>query len=187
MNIFNSELVNLLAASRATPWGVVTSIFVHIELGHLILNLVGLASFLLIFAFTNLHLPYAAKVQRTNFFLFAIVCATILANLLWILVTNLRSIGASGLIYASEGGVAGFCLLNLWQMYDEIRHKDNVEKWGFFLNFIILLALAAWMILSLTSFLGYEPNANVLIHGLAFVFALVISLESMNIQFFKKV
>src|SRR6266436_1210518 len=65
---FDPSLYDLLSASRKTPWGVVTSIFVHYNLLHITGNIVLLFAFLLLF--TELHKNVLSSQKHKGSFFF---------------------------------------------------------------------------------------------------------------------
>jgi membrane associated rhomboid family serine protease len=173
----------LLVASRSMPWGVVTSLFVHSDINHLVMNMVGLLSFLLVFSFTNYYFPTGEVASRVRFFIAAILATTILSNVLWIIIANIGTIGASGLVYASEGSVTGFCLLNVWELYNEPRDSKAKGKRSVMLvNLFVFAVVCAWMLLYTNSFLSYGSDVNVLIHGSSFILAFILAIEWVNIR-----
>jgi len=179
--LFYPWLGVVLAASSSTPWGVVTSLFIHGDVVRLASNLVGLLSFVLVFIFTNFFLPAGERVWRVTFFTLAILSATILSNLIWIFVGSLGSIGASGLIYASEGAVTGFCLLNFWRVYSEPRGTCNARS-VLFVNLLVFILICVWMVFYSNSFISYGRDVNVLVHGSSFMLALILAIESGNLR-----
>jgi membrane associated rhomboid family serine protease len=169
-------------ASRETPWGVFTSLFIHRNLNDLLLNLLGLGSFFLIYTFSNIHLLSKERSKRSSFFLVSIIFSALLSNFIWILIVDIGTIGASGLIYSSEGEVTGFCLLNSWNIYDEIKTNNKENRGSLIINLLIFSAIIAWIIFYTNSFLSYNRDVNVLIHGFSFVIAFILSIESSNLR-----
>lgn len=175
-------LDDVLLASRSTPWGIFTSLFIHSDLAHLVMNMVGLLSFFLVFSFTNYYNPSEENTSRIHFFIITIIIATVLSNLLWILIVNIGTIGASGLIYASEGSVTGFCLVNFWEIYNEVRNSKKAETGVLMVNLLVFLLICIWMVFYTNSFLSYGQDVNVLIHGSSFVLAFILTIERGNIR-----
>jgi membrane associated rhomboid family serine protease len=187
LNLVYPWLDGFLVASRSTSWGVITSLFVHSDLSHLVMNLIGLFSFVLVFSFTNYYLPSDEVVSRVHFFIIAILAATVLSNILWIIVANMGSIGASGLVYASEGAVTGFCLVNFWDLYSDVRIKSTGKRGDLLVNLLVFLAICGWMVFYTNSFLSYGREVNILIHGSSFVIAFILTIEWGNLRnLFKK-
>ena len=177
------SLYTFLIASRSTPWGVITSLSIHMDVNHLVTNLLGLFLFILVFCFTNFYLLHNEISGRVRFFIVLIMVATILSNIFWIIIANLGSIGASGLVYASEGGVTGFSLLNTWDLYHVVRHPKHGEARGMLIvNLFVFLSVCAWMIFFTNSFLSYGRDVNILIHGSSFVLAFILAIEWENIR-----
>ena len=187
LNLAYPWLDGFLVASRSTPWGIITSLFVHSDLGHLVMNLIGLFSFILVFSFTNYYRPSDEMFSRVHFFIIAILAATVLSNVLWIIIANMGSIGASGLVYASEGAVTGFCLVNFWDIYSGAKDISTGKRGFILINLFFFLAICGWMVFYTNSFLSYGRDVNVLIHGSSFVLAFIFAIEWGNIRnLFKK-
>jgi len=187
LNLVYPWLDSFLVASRSTPWGVVTSLFVHNDFSYLIMNLIGLFSFLLVFSFTNYYQPQSEIGRRVRFFIFAILAATILSNVFWIIIANIGSIGASGIVYASEGAVTGFCLVNFWELYSDAQSSLKSGQGVKLVNLLVFLAICGWMIFYTNSFLSYGRDVNILIHGSSFVIAFILAIEWGNLRnLFKK-
>lgn len=183
LSITFTWITTKLMASKETPWGVFTSLFIHRNLNDLLLNLLSLGSFFLIYTFSNIHLLSKERSKRSSFFLVSIIFSTLLSNFIWILIVDIGTIGASGLIYSSEGAVTGFCLLNSWYLYDEIQTKNNKENRGsLIINLLIFTAIIAWIVFYTNSFLSYNRDVNVLIHGSSFVIAFILAIESSNLS-----
>jgi hypothetical protein len=109
--------------------------------------------------------------------------SALLSNFIWIIIVDIGTIGASGLIYASEGVVTGFCLLNSWDIYDEMKTKNNKENRGnLIINLLIFIAICAWMVFYTNSFLSYSREVNVLIHGSSFVIGFILAIEWNNLR-----
>jgi membrane associated rhomboid family serine protease len=177
------RITTSLIASRETPWGVFTSLFIHRNINDLFTNLLSLGSFFLIYTFSNFHLLYEERSKRAVFFLVSIMFSALLSNFIWIIIVDIGTIGASGLIYASEGVVTGFCLLNLWDIYDEMKTKNNKENRGnLIINLLIFIAICAWMVFYTNSFLSYSREVNVLIHGSSFIIGFILAIEWNNLR-----
>jgi membrane associated rhomboid family serine protease len=174
---------NILLASKSTPWGVVTSLFIHSGWEHLFSNMIGLFFFCLIFSFSNYYLSSDEKRSRFNFFIFAIFTSTLISNTIWIIIVNLGTVGASGLVYASEGVVTGFCLINSWDIVNEIRNskvKKDLDVLA--VNLFIFIAIVFWMVFYTNSFLSYGRDVNVLIHGTSFIISFILAMQWGNIK-----
>jgi hypothetical protein len=91
-------------------------------------------------------------------------------------------------VYASEGGVTGFSLLNIWDLYHVVRlPKDGGSRGMLIVNLFIFLSVCAWMIFFTNSFLSYGRDVNILIHGSSFVLAFILAIEWVNIRnYFKR-
>lgn len=181
------SLSDTLLASSQTPWGVITSIFIHLESQHLIANMVAFLVFLVLFVVINIFLPQEEKMRRERFLLLNIFVSAILSNLMWIiLLPNVNATGASGLVYASEGVMLGFALLNSLKLKD-IR-KCCPEKGKLVLgirifNVIVFLSVFLQIVLAPIAFLNVSPRVNIFVHGIAFYISFVSTSAT---QWFKR-
>ena len=163
---------DILVASPRTPWGIVTSLFTHLEVQHLAVNMVGLLAFLLLFVTSNISLSEQETSRRIFFLLLVIFLAATLSNLFWIiLMPNVNATGSSGLVFASEGVVIGFALLNSLKLKDIA--KCSLEKKKSLLAFYaynatIFIIFFSQIIFAPELFLGVPPRVNVFVHGIAF-------------------
>ena len=106
-------LIQYLCTTHTTPWGIITSIFVHRDLNHFMSNMISLLLYTALFIFTNMNLSEHEKKRRSVFFLRVVFLSATLANVGWIIVApNIFSAGSSGAVYASLGIMFGFSLIN---------------------------------------------------------------------------
>jgi len=170
----------LLSDSPRTPWGIVTSMFVHYSLWpHYLSNMISLFTFALVFALTNDSIPAMERRSRQMVFIFGMFLSGASANVVF-LWTKGFGYGASGLVYAAWGITSVFCLFNALlgdrQSQDVVpNHSDpsSVRKArrNRFANFSIFVVLIGAVFLSPTLFLSAGPGVNVLVHALSFLFA----------------
>lgn len=172
-------LNDILVASPRTPWGIITSIFTHLEAQHLVLNMAGLLAFLLLFATSNILLSEEEIRRRILFLLSVMFVIATLSNLFWvILIPNVNVTGASGLVFASEGVVIGFALLNSLRLKDIAEH--SVKEKEFLLaicayNATIFVGFFLQILFAPELFLGVAPGVNVYIHGIAFYISFLLT------------
>lgn len=197
--------------SSGTPWGIVTSLFIHIETQHLTENIGSLFLFLFYFISTNLC-HYETKVRRRAFFASLLIFSSaIFSNLLWILLRpDVSAIGASGLIYALNGATLGFALSNISEVLkmSDIFDAEDIEtllkskskevkrkflrmfRYTFWLiNMGVLMYFLIFLFSSPQQFLNVNPGVNSFVHALsfyisfvfAFVFAMLYARKSRSI------
>jgi len=165
-------LNDILVASPRTPWGIVTSLFTHLGVEHLAVNMVGLLAFLLLFVTSNISLS-KEEIRRRIFFLLPVIfLIATLSNLFWtILVPNVNATGSSGLVFASEGVMMGFALLNTLKLKDIAECSLEKEKslLAFYAyNATIFIGFFLQIVFAPELFLGVAPKVNVFVHGIAF-------------------
>ena len=193
---FSHELVRLLSSSPETPWGIVTSLFVHAGQQHLIDNVKGLSIFLFFFVFTNLHLSGARLKRRVFFSSLLIFASATLSNAISILLMpHIAAVGASGLVYALVGVTLGFSLSNAAELLkspDALETEDiegtsgpetelmknrflRTFRYAFLLvNMIFIVFFFVLFLRSPQQFLNVNPGVNSLVHALAFLISLVV-------------
>jgi len=170
----------LLSDSPRTPWGIVTSMFVHGSLWpHYLSNMISLFTFALVFALTNDSIPAMERRSRQTVFIFGMFLSGASANVVF-LWTKGFGYGASGLVYAAWGITSVFCLFNALpgdrQSQDVVPcHSDSPNlrraRRNRLASFVVFVVLIGTVFLSPTFFLAAGPGVNVLVHGLSFLFA----------------
>jgi membrane associated rhomboid family serine protease len=171
------KINSFLAASRATPWGVITSIFVHSSLTDLAFNMIGLFVYTLLFAVCNISLTSENKRKIEPFFLICVFGSAIVANIFWICLTSGRSLGASGIVYAVQGVLLGFSIINGLSILDWKRFKIQKKFTQFIvlINIIVIIWFLSEILLSPQMFLNVAVRVNSLVHGISFCLSLVIT------------
>jgi len=168
----SSGLKELLAASRKTPWGIITSLFVHDNEAHLLNNMIALFTFLMLLVTSNAFLPKEEMKRRIVSSLSVIFLLPVLLNLSFIFFfRDVRMIGSSGMVYALEGRCLGLSLLNALELRRIRNHIKNERKvllasslsnLTVFVGFLLNLALFPEV------FLGSGPQTVATFHSLAF-------------------
>jgi membrane associated rhomboid family serine protease len=171
------NLENTLSVSRSTPWGIITAIFTHSNLSHLTNNLALLFFFMFFFALCSSTFNLQSKRKIETFFLVSIFVFAVLANILGIVLTPNRSIGASGLVYAVEGSLASFSLYNGLQLLNFSRFKTQSisTKYIVFLNILACLSVLIQIVQSPAIFLNVGQNINSTAHASSFLLGFFIS------------
>ena len=169
----NQSIYNLLSDSRQTPWGVVTSIFVHSGSVHLASNVTALFTYVVLFVLVQGSLTPSDKKRRSQFLLLDIFISGILANILFLLVSTGSAAGASGVVYASEGVVTGFALFTAFPnrltsegLREHLLSKRQRSRGLPGLVIFIVLFLEATLFPRV--FLNVEPGVNAFAHFWAF-------------------
>jgi membrane associated rhomboid family serine protease len=166
---------NLVAASRGTPWGVVTSVFAHEGVEHFTVNMVGIFVVFFLFAVCNSYLSESEKRRRIIFFILASFLAAVIANLLWVVLEPRgESVGASGLFYASEGIFMMLALCNGLNLLDRktFDTRDKYSKLVIKCNLAVSMFLVLEILISSSAFLNVGAGVNAGVHGLAFLLGL---------------
>lgn len=175
-----SELSGLLAASRKTPWGIFTSLFVHANESHLSNNMIALFVFLLFLVAVNALLPPAEMKKRIMASSLAIFFVPVLLNLFWILLfPEVRIIGSSGIAYALEGSCFGFSLLNALELKRPAAYSFKERKItvaSSLSNIVVCAALLLSLIVAPDTFLGSSFEIVIWLHALSFCGGLLSSL-----------
>jgi membrane associated rhomboid family serine protease len=169
------HLDDLLKSSASTPWGIMTSIFLHANLSHLSANMIGLWLWTGYVILPDGLLNREQIKQRLKWFLPIVLGSAIAANLLWLLfVPDGNSRGSSGLVFAISGVALGYSLMNLLKIVQGFKVLNqqfprrrlisalisNLSTVGMFLVLIIFFT---------GYFLAVGPGVNSFAHGVAFL------------------
>jgi len=167
----NTNLTSILATSRNTVWGIVTSIFMHSSLSHFSSNMAGLLIFILMFTFSNSTYSLENKKRVERFTLFVSFIAAIVSNVVWVILTPVPSIGASGLVYAVMGAVSGYSLLNGLQIlnFSKIKAQKLVTIVVILMNLFLSVFLIGQVFQDVQAFLNVGERVNVIAHGTSYL------------------
>jgi membrane associated rhomboid family serine protease len=171
------NIENTLSASRSTPWGIITSIFAHINISHLALNMGGLFLFMFLFAFCNSTFILKSKRRVEIFFLVSVFVFAVISNVLWIALTPNPSIGASGLVYAVESSLAGFSFANGLQLlyFSKFKAQSVSTMYIVFMNIVVFSVMLIQIVQSPDIFLNVGQGVNIIAHGISFLLGFLIS------------
>ena len=180
-----------LSADR--PWGIVTSAFVHRDLGHLVSNLREFVFAAGFFVVVNLHNRVRARRYSSRIFLWLIFLSGFAANGIeflawhWGGVSGVHSWGASGVVYAGIGVLLASTLCNFpahMRNFDKARRRrprrgkrklrrkfdwSLVRSTAGLLSMTLALTLLVLLFWNPGAFLSVGPGVNVLAHGLGFL------------------
>ena len=121
-----STLNEILAVSRRTPWGIITSLFVHADEKHLLSNMIALFVFFLLLLGSNVFHSEKELKHRILTTLPLIICLPVVLNLLFIIYfPELKLIGSSSIIYTLEGRCIGYSLINSLELR---KVRKSVQK-----------------------------------------------------------
>lgn len=109
----NEGTLNLFSASRSTPWGVFTSLFINLSFPNFFNNFLAIFAFLLFFILGNNYLQQTEKRKRNLFSTITIFVSAIIANIIWVVANPNPAFGASGITFSLAGVVLVFALFNL--------------------------------------------------------------------------
>lgn len=165
-------LADVLAVSDRTPWGIVTSLFYHLSIEHLVVNMSVLLAFFLVFLLSNIFLDVHQINSRLHFLILTIFVVAVMTNLFWLIIRpDVYAAGSSGIVFALQGVVMGFSLLNSLKLRD-IRKWDPKTRKLFLpfcsLNLVLFMAIFLQVLLAPYLFLNVAPGVNVVIHAVSF-------------------
>jgi membrane associated rhomboid family serine protease len=167
----------LLGNSLASPWGVLTAIFVHSSFWtHYLPNMVYLLIFAFLFVLSNGWLPESEWRLRQRVLIGVSFPAAVAANAAWLwFVPNSLTYGASGFDFAVAGVTTGFCLLNglpkgkTWADLAKYYSPAQPHLRPVLSNLILFAGLFAAVVLTPDAFLGVGPGVNAFAHGVSFL------------------
>lgn len=179
-NLSNPNLNDILSSSINTPWGIVTSIFVHVNFIHLGLNIFFLwlwNSFIII---QESLLDRFERIKRLKFFVVTIFVAAIIPNAIWVFVLfpGSRTMGSSGVVFAILGGTVGFYLMNIVNIISKfkIQNQQIIKRRkikSLLFNTIVLVFFLALIFYS-PFFDATDPKVNVFVHAMSFLIAFLL-------------
>jgi len=121
-----SPLNEILAVSPRTPWGIITSLFVHADEKHLLNNMIALFVFFLLLLGSNVFHSRMELKHRILTTLPLIICIPIVLNLFFIVYfPELKLIGSSNIVYTLEGRCIGYSLINSLELS---KARKSVQK-----------------------------------------------------------
>jgi hypothetical protein len=184
---FSKATEGFLSSSTSTPWGTITSVFVHSGgINHLTFNLIGLLFCFAFFTITNVDFKNNRRIiSPKSFFLLIFVCAFTAGFLLLILRPDSVTSGLSGVVYAAEGVVLALSLVNSLSPPRIARQVKPEQKRPFLIWLINLFTFASillYLICSPALFLGEALNVNVFVHGVSFLEAFFATLPYIYIR-----
>jgi membrane associated rhomboid family serine protease len=168
------RLESVLSASRETPWGVITSLFSHSSIPHIALNMGSLLLFFLLFAFCNSTFLSDEKKKIEKYLLFSIFLIAIISNIAWVVLTSNLTVGASGLVYAVQGSLAGFALINGLQLFplSRLKFQSLATLSIIIVNILVFTVSFLQILLDTGGFLSVGQGVNIIAHGLSFILGL---------------
>jgi hypothetical protein len=181
-SLVNPVIIIVLSASSHTPWGIVTSLFIHGDgLWHLSNNLVALFALFLLLSMSNLNSSTRERRVIIIFLLISIFLAAVVSNFLWVmLVPNGITSGLSGVVFATEGVLVAFSLRNSMTMFRLAKRDTKEEKrvqtlW--MLNLLVFLLSFIQIVSNPRLSLNVAQGVNSFVHGVAFLsnFSLTIT------------
>lgn len=179
---FYPHLNEILPSSANTPWGIVTSIFLHADFQHLSANMMGLwiwAGFVML---PDSLLNREQSRHRLSHFLPVVLGSAIVTNILWLLVApHGYSRGASGLVFAISGVALGYSLMNLLKIVSRFRMLGQQFRMARLISALMgnLLTFVTFFILIVfftNYFLAVGPGINSFAHGVAFLMAFIYTM-----------
>jgi hypothetical protein len=83
------------------------------------------------------------KRKIESFFLASSFGSAMISNILWLLATSKSSVGASGLVYATEGSLLGFSLVNGLQLlyFSKLRAQKLSTIFVVMMNLLVSLLI----------------------------------------------
>ncbi len=167
-----NEFRDLLCASWQTPWGIVTSFFVHANEPHLTRNMIALLIFLVLFVTLNVFYTKKEMKRRILFSSIIIFIIPIISNLISIIVyPKVIIIGSSGIVYSLEGLCFTLSIINFMGLKHKTRQLTNetsVVLAASLINIIVCTMFIYNLIFFPELFLGSRNSIVIGVHALSF-------------------
>lgn len=188
-------LVEWLWLSADRPWGILTSAFTQVEIGHLASNLQGFIFVVVLFALVNMINPKRVRRRRSRAFLLIVFVAGIGANLieypLALANPGDSSWGSSGIVYGGFGVLLASAIqtmpAHLKAISKERRRRAKKPRlWKVFrydrkslrtmpsiLTLALVASFLALIIFDPETFLNVAPGVDVFAHAFGFLLGLI--------------
>jgi len=188
--LYKPDLTHTLYLSVDTPWGIVTSIFLHKDLAHLSVNLLFLWFWTIYVIFPDSLLSREERRGRLRIFVPTVFGAAIVANIIWVIISSpgYNTQGSSGLVFAVLGTAVGFLLVNMMNVVSRFKALQITKrrKVNALMSNIIPLAFFLMLIVFYTDlFLVVAPGVNVFVHGTAFLIGFFVMLMREYVPFMR--
>lgn len=169
--VVNSGLNEILVASPRNPWGIITSLFVHGDGMHLIVNMLVLFVYLVLLVVLNMFISKEEITRRVFFSLFLMFFIPMMLNFVWVNFFHGRVMGSSGIGYALGGIFVGFAFINgleLRRLNKCVKNERKILKTFSLFNLISFAFILLFSVLFPTIFFSIRPETNIWIHRNAF-------------------
>lgn len=168
---------NMLSASRASLWGVVTAVFVHSSYSHLAYNMTSLFLFIFLITFCCSTVRKVMKKKIESYLFVTTFSFAIISNVLWVALTPNPSVGASGLVYAMQGSLAGLTLFNGLPLlnFSKLKAQSPSVVTNIALSLLVFTVTFIMILTSPESFLNIGQGVNSIAHGVSFLLALCLT------------
>lgn len=193
------RLLGWLSHSPDRPWGILSSAFVHADLGHLVNNLRGFVFAAAFFVIVNIINPVETRRRSSRIFLWLIFLSGFTANAIEFLgwqmsgESDVISWGASGVVYAAIGALLASALYSFpAHLRNFVRACQRPQKagrkpmrkfdWRFVGGTVNLLSMSLPLTILVMlfsdpgGFLSAGPQTDVLAHGLGFSLGFLVSM-----------
>jgi len=185
LNVLNSMINQLLTLSTYTPWGIITSIFVHGNLEHIKGNILLLWIWTIYIVFqnsfmVNKFLREDDVSKRLKFSMISVFLSVISSNILWLILSNPGSttIGSSGVVYAFGGVLLALSLMNFLYISRKFENKDistKAKAWNMIWNIFVCASLSILVVFQGAIFFATgNPQINALVHLVSFLLAFIM-------------
>jgi len=174
----NPANFGVLCCSMQTPWGVLTSCFIHANFEHLVINLVGMLNATLVFALLNMWCTSKERIEKGFFFAASVTICGVLANVMLLSLYPLsNSLGSSGIGFTALGIVYAQAIANL---AIAPRKKQTQPKRRIICVVIYSIAIVATfsplLLFCPAQFFSITFGINYPVHIMGFVSGAIISL-----------
>lgn len=121
------SLQNSLPLSANTPWGIITSVWIHGDINHLIANLYHFVGWGTLFLIANMRSGIGARRYSSKVFLRTIFISAFVANAFYLIYGGTSvSRGSSGVGYASMGVLLAYALCNLLMWATTLKSRQGI-------------------------------------------------------------
>lgn len=161
-----------MSLSWMTPWGIITSILVHRNIEHFLLNFQAMMTFLLFYILLNM-LNQRIKSDDLPFYFSPFISAA-LANVFSLLIfPEYTSLGASGVSSAMEG--YDFALALTYLIINFKNRKSYMNKKIYAILFNVFTIMYIFLDILFSPAYSRNPNYNAFVHWVGFFVNFIVA------------
>ncbi len=188
ISLYMQELIVLLQLTKGNAISIVTSMFVHYDIKHLLTNMSAIITYTLLLIIMTNQAAYRNSIFkdvenrfRSVYYVFIALGATMVSHTVWITFTQpyMFAGGSSGFSYSLIGINVGYALSSLYVLTYEFFNRKISHERRLYVTYSSVIGIYLFtMFIRPDIFLSKVENANIFIHGLSFLLAFISTVKT---------